>query len=121
MKRLVKITDGKYWVRTAMKHYGWGDVPEEQPQVVVDAEDFEKLAENPKCNPATAGRLKARVDNIFHLIEVYPECTIIEFKGKDKYPHAFEEELMRQEEEKMKEEKMREEKPQARELKRAKV
>ena len=116
MKRLVKITDGKYWVRTAMKHYGWGDVPEEQPQVVVDAEDFEKLAENPKCNPATAGRLKARVDNIFHLIEVYPECTIIELKGKDKYPHAFEEELMRQEEEKM-----REEKPQARELKRAKV
>lgn len=109
MKRLVKITDGKYWVRTAMKHYGWGDVPEEQPQVVVDAEDFEKLAENPKCNPATAGRLKARVDNIFHLIEVYPECTIIEFKGKDKYPHAFEEELMRQEGEKMKEEKMREE------------
>ena len=101
-------------------------MPEEQPQVVVDAEDFEKLAENPKCNPATAGRLKARVDNIFHLIEVYPECTIIELKGKDKYPHAFEEELMRQEEEKMreekmKEEKMREEKPQARELKRAKV
>lgn len=97
MKRLVKITDGKYWVRTAMKHYGWGDVPEEQPEVVVDAEDFAKLAENPKCNPATAGRLKARVDNIFHLIEVYPECTIIELKGKDKYPHAFEEELMQQE------------------------
>ena len=47
--------------------------------------------------PATAGRLKARVDNIFHLIEVYPECTIIELKGKDKYPHAFEEELMQQE------------------------
>lgn len=110
MKRLVKITDGKYWVRTAMKHYGWGDVPEEQPEVVVDAEDFDKLAENPKCNPATAGRLKARVDNIFHLIEVYPECTIIEFKGKDKYPHAFEEELLRQEEEKLKEEKMQEEK-----------
>lgn len=128
MKRLVKITDGKYWVRTAMKHYGWGDVPEEQPEVVVDAEDFAKLAENPKCNPATAGRLKARVDNIFHLIEVYPECTIIELKGKDKYPHAFEEELMQQEEEKMKEEKMGEEKMgeeksqvPARESKRAKV
>lgn len=99
MKRLVKITDGKYWVRTAMKHYGWGDVPEEQPNVLVDSEDFNKLAENPKCIPETAGKLKKRIDNIFHLIEVYPECTIIEFKGKEKYPHKFEEELMNTEKE----------------------
>ena len=96
MKRLVTITDGKYWVRTAMKHYGWGDVPEEQPIIIVDSEDFEKLAENPKCNKETAGTLQKHIDNIFHSIEVYPYCTVITFKGKEKYVHKFNEEMLKQ-------------------------
>lgn len=87
MKRLVTITDGKYWVRTAMKHYGWGDVPEEQPEILLDYEDALKLAGNPKCNEKTAGKLIKKIDNIFHKIQVYPQCTIIEFKGKEKYIH----------------------------------
>ena len=87
MKRLVKITDGKYWVRMAMKHYGWGDVPESQIDETPINEDHQKLAENPHCIPESAGKLLTKVDNIYHRIEVYPNCTIITFKGKEKYIH----------------------------------
>ncbi len=109
MKRLVTITDGKYWVRTAMKHYGWGDVPEEQPEIIIDSEDFEKLAENPKCNEKTAGKLLKQVNNMFHSIDVYPHCTIIEFKGKEKYTHKFLEEIAKLEQEEKQQEELKEE------------
>ena len=87
MKRLVFITDGKWWIRTALKHYGWGEIPEEQLVTIPDSEDPEKIAENPKCEPETAGKLLKRVNNIYHKIEVYPHCTIITFKGEERYTH----------------------------------
>lgn len=87
MKRLVLITDGKYWVRMAMKHYGWGEIPQQQFDVVPASEDPAKIAENPKCNPETAGRLLKHINNMYHKIEVYPQCTIITFKGEEKYTH----------------------------------
>ena len=46
-----------------------------------------KIAENPKCEPETAGKLLKRVNNIYHKIEVYPHCTIITFKGEERYTH----------------------------------
>lgn len=87
MKRLVLITDGKYWIRMVMKHYGWGNIPEEQWIELPDNEDPEKIKENPKCIPATAGKLLKSVNNIYHKIEVYPHCAIITFKGEEKYTH----------------------------------
>lgn len=110
MKRLVDITDSKYWVRMAMKHYGWGDVPESQVFVTPDNEDHQKLAENPHCIPESAGRLIKRVSNIYHQIDVYPRCTIIEFKGKERYLHEYREELKMQEEQKLEEQRLEEEK-----------
>ncbi|MGX3045402.1 glucosyltransferase domain-containing protein [Helicobacter sp. T3_23-1056] len=112
MKRLVDITDSKYWVRMAMKHYGWGDVPESQVFVTPDNEDHQKLAENPHCIPESAGRLLKRVSNIYHQIEVYPHCTIIEFKGKERYLHDYQEELeqekLKAQEEKLEEQRLEE-------------
>lgn len=87
MKRLVFLTDGKWWIRTAMKHYGWGDVPEEQLQVTPESEDFDKLKVDPRCNPQTAGKRLKLIDNFYHRIEAYRACTIIEFKGSERYVH----------------------------------
>ncbi|RDU67467.1 hypothetical protein CQA53_00080 [Helicobacter didelphidarum] len=87
MKRLALITDGKYWIRMVMKHYGWGEIPEEQWIELPDSEDPEKIAKNQKCIPETAGKLIKRVNNIYHKIEVYPHCAIITFKGEEKYTH----------------------------------
>ncbi|MWV68811.1 glucosyltransferase domain-containing protein [Helicobacter saguini] len=87
MKRLVLITDGKYWIRMVMKHYGWGKIPEEQWLELPDSEDPEKIKENPKCIPESAGKLVKRINNIYHKIEVYPHCAIITFKGEEKYTH----------------------------------
>ena len=112
MKRLVDITDSKYWVRMAMKHYGWGDVPESQVFVTPDNEDHQKLAENPHCIPQSAGKLLKRVSNIYHQIDVYPHCTIIEFKGKERYLHDYQEELeqekLKAQEEKLEEQRLEE-------------
>lgn len=87
MKRLVSLTDGKWWIRTAMKHYGWGDVPEEQLEVIPESEDWDKLKSDPRCNPETAGKRLKLVDNLYHKIETYRACTIIEFKGYERYVH----------------------------------
>ena len=125
MKRLVDITDSKYWVRMAMKHYGWGDVPESQVFVTPDNEDHQKLAENPHCIPESAGKLLKRVSNIYHQIDVYPRCTIIEFKGKERYLHEYQEELkqeeLRQEELKLEEQKVQEQKLKAQQHKMPKI
>lgn len=101
MKRLVTITDTKYWVRTAMKHYGWGEVPEEQLKTTPETEDFAALKEDPRCDPATAGKRLKLIDNIYHKIEVYSQCTLIEFKGKERYIHEFDKEVTKDFEERL--------------------
>lgn len=97
MKRLVSITDGKWWVRTVMKHYGWGDVPDEQLEVIPESEDRDKLKTDARCNPETAGKRLKLIDNRYHRIETYPACTIIEFKGHERYVHKENDESIQDE------------------------
>lgn len=97
MKRLVSLTDGKWWVRTAMKHYGWGDVPDEQLEVIPESEDWDKLKSDPRCNPETAGKRLKLVDNVYHRIETYRACTIIEFKGYERFVHKENDDMLESE------------------------
>ena len=50
-------------------------------------EDFDKLKVDPRCNPQTAGKRLKLIDNFYHRIETYRACTIIEFKGSERYVH----------------------------------